>query len=690
MPTTFYATGHVIYHCKYSDEDVCDTVGLPTKFRTMYQMGGFLPDGEPRKWAEWSRADFSMWSDLDAGYGKEVYETLPGSDGWSLEKDIDLNAKVKHIAQKWGGSGEYYYCRTEHTPPEMAKWLDGGDSRSSYKGVTELMGMKVHHFLAKPKLAEHVTLDYYMQIDNLSPDATAEEAFNARARALSEVDHDPPTIDAIPFFVQLRIGPDLDDKEAMANETIASQVRTIAWAFTHFERLDALPADVSVWGRAGEQGHFNETVCESTLPYTTPTFEQICGGDTGRANLTALPGGVTLEPSPSPAADYDYTGEGENEDEGEAEGPEDWQCTSSRREPPISLENKIHSLDPFGTSNEPDRTILRFVLSRHPNATAKEAVEWIERLEQPVAWDYFGEFVDLEYHMRPHWEGRTRNEMYDDLLDIHFPAEQYPDIRGAQCEEIFKRTNLVDTAWTWCSDLDAASCTQHYIQSNTGAFKKCVKTGFNGCKADTADVFCRRHRRRQLSSAVPSVVELSGGNDGSRTTLSACVGECDADSQCAGSLKCFQRQNGETIPGCTGDGAGPTWDYCFDENWGGLKPLGGGNSGSATNLQACTGECDADSQCASGLKCYQRENGETIPGCYGAGGGPTWNYCHDPNWSGMIALSGGNDNSARNLKRCTGECDADSQCASGLKCYQRQNGEAIPGCYGAGAGPTWE
>merc|ERR1711918_236734 len=57
---------------------------------------------------------------------------------------------------------------------------------------------------------------------------------------------------------------------------------------------------------------------------------------------------------------------------------------------------------------------------------------------------------------------------------------------------------------------------------------------------------------------------LSGGNNGNAKNLMACMGECDADSQCAAGLKCFQRQNNEPIPGCTGAGAGVDWDYCYD------------------------------------------------------------------------------------------------------------------------------
>ena len=66
----------------------------------------------------------------------------------------------------------------------------------------------------------------------------------------------------------------------------------------------------------------------------------------------------------------------------------------------------------------------------------------------------------------------------------------------------------------------------------------------------------------RVANAVP--IQLSGGNDNRAKNLKACTGECDADAQCAPGLKCFQRQNGERIPGCSGKGASPIWDYCYD------------------------------------------------------------------------------------------------------------------------------
>merc|ERR1719350_39704 len=122
---------------------------------------------------------------------------------------------------------------------------------------------------------------------------------------------------------------------------------------------------------------------------------------------------------------------------------------------------------------------------------------------------------------------------------------------------------------------------------------------------------------------------LGGTNDGSARNLEACIGECDSDAQCKPGLKCFQRTGFTPIPGCSGKG-NKDWDYCYDPA--GSIELSGGNNGSAKDLKACTGECDNDGQCAAGLKCFQRENGETIPGCKGNGAGKNWDYCYDPSW----------------------------------------------------------
>ena len=61
-----------------------------------------------------------------------------------------------------------------------------------------------------------------------------------------------------------------------------------------------------------------------------------------------------------------------------------------------------------------------------------------------------------------------------------------------------------------------------------------------------------------------------------------------------------------------------------------LTQVSGVNDPSARNLSACTGECDGDAQCAAGLRCLERSNGEHIPGC-DVSTAPTgdWDYCYN-------------------------------------------------------------
>jgi hypothetical protein len=62
-------------------------------------------------------------------------------------------------------------------------------------------------------------------------------------------------------------------------------------------------------------------------------------------------------------------------------------------------------------------------------------------------------------------------------------------------------------------------------------------------------------------------IELQGTKNYAATNLQACIGECNADSQCAAGLTCFQRRYGAQIPGCKGNGGGRDWDYCSEKNW---------------------------------------------------------------------------------------------------------------------------
>jgi hypothetical protein len=82
-----------------------------------------------------------------------------------------------------------------------------------------------------------------------------------------------------------------------------------------------------------------------------------------------------------------------------------------------------------------------------------------------------------------------------------------------------------------------------------------------------------------------------------------------------------------------------------------------------------------------GVSCsvtFQQLDGNNIPGCKGDGILEPWDdYCYDPtlnpslNPYPLVEIAGENNNSARNLTACIGECDNDLQCEEGLKCFQR-------------------
>ena len=176
----------------------------------------------------------------------------------------------------------------------------------------------------------------------------------------------------------------------------------------------------------------------------------------------------------------------------------------------------------------------------------------------------------------------------------------------------------------------------------------------------------------------PESLDSTRGVDGS-PNMPRCAGECDKDSDCEGSLKCFQRNGFTTVPGCSGSGK-KDWDYCYDPY--GLDSSRGADGSSS--MPKCAGDCDKDSDCAGNLKCWQRDGFSAVPGCNGVGT-KDWDYCYDP----VDALPPPLDSSPGvhgfpNMPRCAGDCDKDSDCEGSLKCFQRNALEAVPGCSGSG------
>jgi hypothetical protein len=226
IPHVFFANASLMYACAYQGINLCDDAGVGAESRTFFLN------------KLWTVTRLDMWADLNTGIGKEVYWYMAGNPGWSFEKQLDLTGKKEHVMQTWQASNEAYFCRTTPQPQYLSTWLSAqsaASSRASYKGEVDLEGdgQMLHHFQIKPTEAEHVSLDFY-------------------AHLIGEGE-------VLPAYVQLRIGTfDTDDEN----------VRFIAYKFDHFEKLQALPAEGSIFDQSGSTVPFEETYCASTLEYT--------------------------------------------------------------------------------------------------------------------------------------------------------------------------------------------------------------------------------------------------------------------------------------------------------------------------------------------------------------------------------------------------------------------------------------
>ena len=146
-----------------------------------------------------------------------------------------------------------------------------------------------------------------------------------------------------------------------------------------------------------------------------------------------------------------------------------------------------------------------------------------------------------------------------------------------------------------------------------------------------------------VSSTDPTSTRTKAGNNGCTSTkkCGTCQGDCDSDADCFSGLKCFQRSHSSVlVPGCkkfgiTDDGVnddGHATDYCY--NPGSLVNKGVNGCTNAAKCGKCQGDCDSDAQCATGLKCYQRNDQKAVTGCDPGGSGDTtgYDYCYGESW----------------------------------------------------------
>jgi hypothetical protein len=160
--------------------------------------------------------------------------------------------------------------------------------------------------------------------------------------------------------------------------------------------------------------------------------------------------------------------------------------------------------------------------------------------------------------------------------------------------------------------------------------------------------FTTKLRGRVLKQKVQVVG--NNGNPGSAFPLIACQGDCDVNDDCKGMLECFHRDGGEAVPGCGGGELDSSrTDFCYDPT-GGPTPV----TPTASPATQLTDTPVAQPTVA------QPTAGPPVT-FVGNNGGPS---------------------SVFPLMACQGDCDVDDDCEGMLECFQRDGGEAVPGCGG--------
>eukprot|EP00980_Cylindrotheca_fusiformis_P017051 scaffold5231_cov83-Cylindrotheca_fusiformis.AAC.6 len=159
--------------------------------------------------------------------------------------------------------------------------------------------------------------------------------------------------------------------------------------------------------------------------------------------------------------------------------------------------------------------------------------------------------------------------------------------------------------------------------------------------------------------------------------LGRCEGDCDSNDDCEAGLICFQRDENESVPGCSGGSSdGSRTDYCiYDEE----KDDSNNNNNElkfSTDfpLPQCHGDCDSDSDCRDGLRCFQRDEHDPVPGCQGGEeDGSRTDYC---------VRSVDHDSDGDDLHFSKNFPLPHDDCRDGLVCHQRDQYEPVPGCSG--------
>merc|ERR1712139_69949 len=221
---------------------------------------------------------------------------------------------------------------------------------------------------------------------------------------------------------------------------------------------------------------------------------------------------------------------------------------------------------------------------------------------------------------------------------------------------------------------------------------------------------------------------------GPNTQCGKCMGDCNSDKDCKKGLQCFERTGlGKAeVPGCVGIAGGNGQhdyggkDYCVEVHPSprrrnrrrrrdrrrrdrrrrdrrrrrrrDRRRRVGGDGGANVALyengdeycttrakcKMCEGDCDSDSDCTNGLKCWHRTWSEPVPNC-AIGGKHDYrdtDYCFKPFTKELKYPR--ECSASKPCGQCEGDCDYDNHCRFGFRCYHRTAWQEIPGCLNEG------
>lgn len=176
---------------------------------------------------------------------------------------------------------------------------------------------------------------------------------------------------------------------------------------------------------------------------------------------------------------------------------------------------------------------------------------------------------------------------------------------------------------------------------------------------------------------------ISGAEDRSEGLLE-CEGDCDSDEDCAGDLKCQQRDGLETVYGCEGVPRGEngvsSFDYCYDDS--SEQPsaaptqeptVAPSAAPTKKGMDECATDCQVDNDCDADLVCMIRKGKNKKKEVYGCKKtslkkkNKGKNMCYMP----------------KTIKECKTGCKKDSDCKGTLTCMIREKkrkDKSVPGC----------